>query len=72
VHYLAAAMAAQHLTDLLREAELERRASLVRGARRSPWSAFSGRLAAVLHRPAGPTPSDARSTPSTGTRPAAA
>jgi hypothetical protein len=45
VHAVAAMLAAQHLTDLLREAEDERRIKLFQGARRSSWSAFRSRLA---------------------------
>jgi len=53
VHAVATLLVAQHLQDLLREAEDERRRTLVRGARRSAWSAFSGRLAGFLRRLAG-------------------
>ncbi|MEO7664247.1 MAG: hypothetical protein ABIV26_03910 [Candidatus Limnocylindrales bacterium] len=40
MHVVAAMLAQQHLDDLLREAEAERRSRLVRGARRSAWSTF--------------------------------
>lgn len=50
MHAFATLLVAQHLQDLLREAEAERRRTLVRGARRSAWSAFSGRLAGLLRR----------------------
>ena len=53
MHFVTAALAAQHLDDLLREAEAERRSRLVRGARRSAWSAFSGRLTGLLRRVTG-------------------
>jgi len=69
VQYLVAMLAAEHLNDLLREAEAERRSALVRGARRSGWSAFTARIAGLLRRlvdlgrrglgsgrPAGPRP----------------
>jgi hypothetical protein len=51
--YVASLLAAEHQNDLLREAEAERRAALVRGARRSAWSLFLGRVAGLLRRFAG-------------------
>jgi hypothetical protein len=54
VHALATLLVAQHLQDLLREAEDERRRTLVRGAGHSAWSTFSGRLTGFLRRLAGP------------------
>jgi hypothetical protein len=53
VHFLAALLVTEHLNDLLREAEAERQSALVRGARRSAWSAFTDRLAGLLRRLAG-------------------
>ena len=70
--YVAYMMAAEHQQDLLREVEAERRARLVRGARRSAWILFLGRVAGLLRRfigsvrrgssaarPAGPSPAAA-------------
>ena len=70
--FVASIMAAEHLQDLLREAEAERLARLVRGARRSAWSLFLGRVGGLLRRfvgsvrrgssaarPAGPSPAAA-------------
>lgn len=51
--FLAPVMAAEHQNDLLREAEAERRAALVRGVHRSGWSLLLGRVAGVLRRFAG-------------------
>jgi hypothetical protein len=51
VHAVAAMLAAQHLNDLLREAEAERRSALARGDRRSVWSALVGRLGGLRRRP---------------------
>lgn len=72
MHYLAALLVTEHLNDLLREAEAERRSALVRGARRFAWSAFierpagllrrlvgSGRRGSVPPRPVGPSPATA-------------
>ena len=53
MHAVAALLVAQHLDDLLREAEAERRAALVDGARRSAWSLFLGRVAGLVRRLAG-------------------
>ena len=50
MHVVAAMLAAQHLNDLLREAETERRNALVRGARRSAWSAFRVRVRHLVRR----------------------
>ena len=50
---IAAMLVTQHLNDLLREAEEERRNALVRGARRSGWSAALGRIAGLPRRVAG-------------------
>lgn len=50
MHAVATLLVAQHLQDLLREAENERRRAVTRGARRSAWSAFLGRLAGLLRR----------------------
>jgi len=54
VHFMTSALAAQHLDDLLREAEAERQNRLARGASRSGWSAFRGRMANLLRRGTGP------------------
>jgi hypothetical protein len=76
-HIVAAILIAERQDDLIREAEERRRAHLVRGARRSPWSAFTSRLAALRGAPAArprgarPAPASSSST-STGTRAAAA
>ena len=51
--YTADLLAADHQAELLREADAARRASLVRGARRSAWSLFLSRLAGLLRRVAG-------------------
>ena len=46
----AALLVTQHINDLLREADIERRNALVRGARRSAWSAFSIRVRHLVRR----------------------
>lgn len=57
MNHFAAFLAAEHLQDLLREAETERRARLVRGATRKggPSGAIRGTVAALTgwlrHRP---------------------
>lgn len=66
----AALLAAEHLNDLLREAEAERLSALVRGARRSGWSMFLGRVADLVRRLAGAWRRGATSTRPTGARPA--
>jgi len=71
-HILAAMLVADHLNDLLREANDERRSALVNGARRSPWSAFAGRLAGLVGRPARATRRATPTTTSTGAHPATA
>lgn len=53
MQYLAELLAAEHQNELLREAEAERRAALVRGARRSAWTLFLGHVAGLLRRLAG-------------------
>ena len=74
-HILAAILITDHHGDLIREAEEDRRANLVRGARRSPWMAFMAKLAAIRGDSAG-TPRQGRpaagTSTSTGTHPAAA
>ena len=50
MHAVATLLVTQHLQDLLREAEDERRRTLVRGAGQSGWSTLSGRLAGLLRR----------------------
>lgn len=50
MHVTAAVIVAQHIEDLRREAEAERRIALVRGARRSERSPFFGRLTGLLGR----------------------
>ena len=72
MHQSAAILATEHLNDLLREADAERQANLVRGARRSPWSAFSGRLAGFVRRPFGATARDTSVPRPAGTHPATA
>lgn len=68
--YNSALLAAEHQKDLLREAEAERRAALVRGARRSAWTLFLRRVAGRIRRLAGSWLRGARSTRPTGPRPA--
>ena len=51
--YLADLLAADHQNELLREADAERRAALVRGARRSAWSLILGQLGGFIGRVAG-------------------
>lgn len=70
MHLVAAMLATQHLNDLLREAEAERRIALVRGARRSGWTLFLGRISALLRRLAGSVRGGAGSTRPAGPRPA--
>lgn len=48
VQYLTAMLAFEHLNDLLREAEAERRSALVRGARRSSWSLAVDRVGGLV------------------------
>jgi hypothetical protein len=48
VHAVAAMLAAQHLNDLIREADAERRSALARGPRRSGRGTFLGRLGGRL------------------------
>ena len=72
MHQSAVILATEHLNDLLREANAERQAALVRGVRRSLWSAFSGRLAGFVRRPFGSTARDTSVTRPAGTHPAAA
>ena len=71
-HVVSAMLVAEHLGDLLREAENDRRANLVRGARRSAWDAFSDRLAGLRRRSEGDTRRDLPASTSAGTHPAAA
>jgi hypothetical protein len=74
-HIVAAILITDHHRDLIREADESRRANLVRGTRRSRWSAFTAKLAAIRGGAAGSTrrerPAAGTST-TTGTRPAAA
>jgi hypothetical protein len=72
VHAVAALLVTQHLQDLLREAEDERRRTLVRGARRSAWVSFSGRLAGLLHRLTGSGRRGSNAARPAGSRPATA
>lgn len=72
MHVAAAILVAEHLNDLLREAEAERHSALIRGARRSGWTLFLGRLADRLRRLAGSWRRGPGATPSTGPRPATA
>ena len=76
-HIVAAILIAERQDDLIREAAEHRRAHLVRGARRSRWSAFTSRLAALrgapVARPRGaPSAPASSASTSTGTRAAAA
>ena len=72
MHAFATLLVAQHLQDLLREAEDERRLALVRGTRRSAWSAFSERLAGLLRRLAGVGRRGSTAARPSGPRPATA
>jgi hypothetical protein len=72
VHAVATLLVAQHLQDLLREAEDERRRTLVRGAGHSTWSAFSGRLAGLLRRLIGSVRRGSKAARRAGSRPATA
>ena len=72
MHAVATLLVAQHLQDLLREAEEERRRALVRGTRRSAWSAFSGRLAGPLRRLTGSVRRGPNAARPAGSRPATA
>ena len=72
MHQSAVILATEHLNDLLREANAERQAALVRGVRRSPWSAFSGRLAGFVRRSFGSADRGTSVTRPAGTHPAAA
>jgi hypothetical protein len=71
VLYLADMHAAEHQADLLREAEAERLAALVRGARRHPWTLFLGRFGGFIRRLAGAWRTGTRSARPAGPRPAA-
>ena len=53
MHAVAAMLAAQHLNDLIREADAERQSALARGPRPSGWSTFLGRLGGLLRRVTG-------------------
>jgi len=70
VLYLADMLAAEHQADLLREAEAERLAALVRGARRSAWTLFLGSLAGLIRRLAGTWRAGTRSARPAEPRPA--
>jgi hypothetical protein len=72
VHYVTAILVAEHLQDLLREAEEERRRAIIRGATRSPSASFSGRVAGLLHRHPRLGRRDSIATRPPGSRPAAA
>jgi len=50
VHAVTAMLVAQHLQDLLREAEEDRRRAIIRSATRSPSATITGRLAGLLRR----------------------
>ncbi|MEW5992425.1 MAG: hypothetical protein AB1736_13925 [Chloroflexota bacterium] len=47
---MTAILVAEHLQDLLREAEEDRRRAIIRRATRNPSATISGRLAGLLHR----------------------
>lgn len=57
MHPVASLLAAAHLDDLVREAESERRARIVRGGQASRWSAIvaaaAGRIRAMTDRSGG-------------------
>jgi hypothetical protein len=72
VHYVTAILVAEHLQDLLREAEEERRRAIIRGSTRSPSASFSGRVAGLLHRLPRLGRRDSNATRPAGSRPAAA
>jgi hypothetical protein len=73
VHAVATLLVAEHLQDLLREAERERQHALIRGARRSAWSATSsGRLAGLLRRLTGSGRRGSNAARPNGARPATA
>lgn len=72
MYFTADLFAAEHQKDLLREADAERLAALVRGARRSPWTLFLGRLAGLLRGVAGSMRRGPAATRPAGPRPAAA
>ena len=72
MHAVALLLVADHMNDLLREAEAERRGALVRSARRPARRPFLGRLAGLLRRLTG---SGRRGSPAvrpSGSRPATA
>jgi hypothetical protein len=71
-HIVAAILITEHHSDLLREASEARRANLLQGARRSPWSAFSAKLAGLLGPSTGTARRERPASTSTGTHPAAA
>lgn len=70
--FVADLIAADHQNELLREADAERRAALVRGARRSAWSLFLGRVAGLRRRFAGSVRRGPAAPRPAGPRPAAA
>ncbi|MCI0583040.1 MAG: hypothetical protein L0227_09150 [Chloroflexi bacterium] len=72
VHFATSILVTQHLQDLLREAEEDRRRTLVRGATRSRSTSLTGRLAGLLHRLPRPGRRGSNAARPAGRRPAAA
>ena len=50
MNFATSVLVTQHLQDLLREAEEDRRRAIIRGATRPSFSSSSGRLAGLLRR----------------------
>jgi len=72
VHAVATLLVAEHLNDLLREAEAQRRSALVRSAGRPARRPSFGRVAGLLRRLTGSGRSGSPAARPSGSRPATA